>query len=148
MERRVRRTAAAALSCAFLAVWAVCQVLLGATTGTATGAARPVPDAPPAVAAPVAPAPAPAAVRLGPAGAEVRRTADRPDVDVVRRQTAAAEPGVRLPALPPAALPAARTDAPRPRPGTYASGPRQERAPPSGHYDPRHTRGPPSTRSS
>ncbi|MFE4514636.1 hypothetical protein ACFRMQ_10665 [Kitasatospora sp. NPDC056783] len=138
----MRRTAAAALSCAFLAGWAVCQVLLG----TATGAARPAPDAPPAVAAPVAPAPA--AVRLGPAGAEVRRTADRPDVDAVRRPTAAAEPGVRLPVLPPATLPAARTDAPRPRPGMYASGPRQERAPPSGHYDPRHTRGPPSTRSS
>ncbi|MFJ6140322.1 hypothetical protein [Kitasatospora sp. NPDC092286] len=140
MERRVRRTAAAALSCAFLAAWAVCQVLLG----TATGAAQPAPDAPPAVAAPAAPA----AVRLGPAGAEVRRTADRPDSDVAQRRTAAAEPGVRLPALPPAALPAARADAPRPRAWMYAPGPRQERAPPSDHYDPRHTRGPPSTRSS
>ncbi|WP_380281927.1 hypothetical protein [Kitasatospora purpeofusca] len=140
MERRVRRTAAAALSCAFLAAWAVCQVLLG----TATGAAQPAPGAPPAVAAPAAPA----AVRLGPAGAEVRRTADRPGSDVVQRRTAAAEPGVRLPALPPAVLPGARTDAPRPRPGVYAPGPRQERAPPSDRYDPRHTRGPPSTRSS
>ncbi|MFG2909196.1 hypothetical protein ACGF13_29530 [Kitasatospora sp. NPDC048286] len=137
MERHVRRTAAAALSCAFLVAWAVCQVLLG----TATGAAQPAPGAPPAVVTP-------AAVRLGPAGAEVRRTADRPRSDVVQRQTAAAESGVRLPAFPPAALPAARTDAPRPRLGVYAPGPRQERAPPSDHYDPRHTRGPPSTRSS
>ncbi|MFJ6617827.1 hypothetical protein ACIQOW_09690 [Kitasatospora sp. NPDC091335] len=144
MERRVRRTAAAALSCAFLAVWAVCQVLLG----TATGPAQPVPDAAPAIAAPAAPAPTAPAVRLGPAGAEVRRAADHPGFDVARRQTATAEPGVRLPALPPAALPAARTDVPRPRPGVYAPGPRQERAPPSGHYDPRHTRGPPATRSS
>ncbi|MER7706702.1 hypothetical protein ABTX81_27875 [Kitasatospora sp. NPDC097605] len=144
MERRVRRAAAAALSCAFLVAWAVCQVLLG----TATGAAQPALGAPPAVAAPAAPA-APAAVRLGPAGAEVRRTADhRPGSDVVQRRAAAAEPGVRLPAFPPAALPAARTDAPGPRPGLYAAGPRQERAPPSDHYDPRHTRGPPSTRSS
>ncbi|MFJ7910169.1 hypothetical protein [Kitasatospora sp. NPDC096204] len=141
MERRVRRTAAAALSCALLAAWAVCQVLLGTATGTVTGAAQPAPGAPPAVATP-------AAVRLGPAGAEVRRTSDRPGADVAQRQTAAAEPGVRLPALPPAALPAARTDAPRPRLGVYAPGPRQERAPPSDHYDPRHTRGPPSTRSS
>ncbi|MFE7558364.1 hypothetical protein ACFU74_01505, partial [Kitasatospora sp. NPDC057500] len=68
--------------------------------------------------------------------------------DVAQRRTAAVEPGVRLPVLPPAALPAARTDAPRPRPGGYAPGPRQERAPPSDRYDPRHTRGPPSTRSS
>ncbi|MER5354282.1 hypothetical protein ABT093_28615 [Kitasatospora sp. NPDC002551] len=139
MERRVRRTAAAALSCAFLLAWAVFQVVLG----TATGAAQPAVGAQPAVAAPAAPA-----VRLGPAGAEVRRTADRPGSDVVQRRTAAAEPGVRLPVLPPATLPGARTDAPRPRPGVYAPGPRQERAPPSGHYDPRHTRGPPSTRSS
>ncbi|MFE6865719.1 hypothetical protein ACFVFS_04120 [Kitasatospora sp. NPDC057692] len=139
MERRVRRTAAASLSCALLAVWAVCQVLLGTATGTATGTARPTLHAPAA---------APAAVRLGPAGAEVRRAADRPGHDVVQRRTAAAEPGVRLPAFPPAALPAARTDAPRPRPGVYAAGPRQERAPPSDRYDPRHTRGPPSTRSS
>ncbi|MFF8772667.1 hypothetical protein [Kitasatospora sp. NPDC015120] len=143
MERRVRRTAAAALSCAFLAAWAVCQVLLG----TATGAARPAPDAPPAVSSQAAPA-APVAVRFGPAGAEVRRTADRRDADVAQRRTAAAEPGVRLPALPPAALPGGRTDAPRLRPGVYAPGSRQERAPPSGPYHPRHTRGPPSTRSS
>ncbi|MFB7471604.1 hypothetical protein [Kitasatospora sp. NPDC056184] len=143
MERRVRRTAAAALSCAFLAAWAVCQVLLG----TATGAAQPAPVAPPAVTAPAAPV-APAAVRLGPAGAEVRRTADHPGSDVAQRRTTAAEPGVRLPALPPVALPGTRTDAPRPRPGVYAQGPRQERAPPSDRYDPRHTRGPPSTRSS
>ncbi|MFE7632632.1 hypothetical protein ACFU7Z_01325 [Kitasatospora sp. NPDC057518] len=144
MERRVRRTAAAALSWAFLTAWAVCQVLLGTTTGTATGAAQPAPGTPPAVAAPAAPA----VVRLGPAGAEVRRAADRPRHDVAQRQTAAAEAGVRLPALPPAALPSGRTDAPRPRPGMYAPGPRQERAPPSDRYDPRHTRGPPSTRSS
>lgn len=137
MERRVRRTVAAALSCAFLVAWAVCQVLLG----TATGSARPAPGAPPAVTAP-------AAVRLGPAGSEVRRSADRPGVVVAQRQAAAAEPGVRLPALPPAALPAARTDVPRPRLGVYAAGPRQERAPPTDRYDPRHTRGPPSTRSS
>ncbi|MFF7454444.1 hypothetical protein [Kitasatospora sp. NPDC008115] len=141
MERRVRRIAAAALSCAFLAVWAVLQVLLG----TATGAAQPVPGVPPAVAAPAA---APVAVRLGPAAAEVRRTPDLHRSDVAQRRTAAAEPGVRLPVLPPAALPAARTDAPRPRPGVYAAGPRQERAPPADRYDPRHTRGPPSTRSS
>ncbi|MFF2950036.1 hypothetical protein ACFVVU_01595 [Kitasatospora sp. NPDC057965] len=134
MERRVCRAAAAALSCAFLAAWAVCQVLLG----TATGPAQPAPDAPPAV----------AAVRLGPPAAEVRRAADRPGFDVALRRAAAAEPGVRLPVLPPVALPPARTDVPRPRPGVYAPGPRQERAPPSGHYDPRHTRGPPSTRSS
>ncbi|MET8698787.1 hypothetical protein ABZW10_07955 [Kitasatospora sp. NPDC004723] len=134
MERRVRRAAAAALSCALLAAWAVCQVLLG----TATGAAQPASDAPPAV----------AAVRLGPSGAEVRRAADRPGFDVALRRTTAAEPGVRLPVFPPVALPPARTDVPRPRSGVYAPGPRQERAPPPGHYDPRHTRGPPSTRSS
>ncbi|MFB6892421.1 hypothetical protein ACFCX4_24265 [Kitasatospora sp. NPDC056327] len=144
MERRVRRTAAAALSCAFLAAWAVCQVLLGTATGTVAAAAPPVG---PAVTAPAVPA-APAAVRPGPAGPEVRRTADRPDSDVAQRRTAATEPGVRLPVLPPAALPAARTDADRPRPGVYAAGPRQERAPPADRYDPRHTRGPPTTRSS
>ncbi|MFE2175312.1 hypothetical protein [Kitasatospora sp. NPDC059462] len=143
MERRVRRTAAAALSCAFLAAWAVCQVLLG----TATGAARPALEAPPALAAQAAPA-APVAVRFGPAGAEVRRAADHRDADVAQRRTATAEPAVRLPALPPAALPAGRTDAPRPGTGVYAPGSRQERAPPSDAYDPRHTRGPPSTRSS
>ncbi|MBD0676162.1 polymorphic toxin-type HINT domain-containing protein [Streptomyces sp. CBMA156] len=72
MERRVRRTAAAALSCAFLAVWAVCQVLLG----TATGTAQPVPDAPPAIAAPAAPAPtAPDAARARSAAARAKTAA-------------------------------------------------------------------------
>ncbi|MEU3569269.1 hypothetical protein AB0E96_12725, partial [Kitasatospora sp. NPDC036755] len=40
------------------------------------------------------------------------------------------------------------TQDPAARLGLYAAGPRQERAPPAGRYDPRHTRGPPSTRSS
>ncbi|MFE6750911.1 hypothetical protein ACFVGM_34010 [Kitasatospora purpeofusca] len=137
MDRHARRTAAAALSCAFLAAWALCQVLLGTVTGPATGTVQPAPGAPPAV-----------AVQLGPPGAEVRHTADRHGSDLVQRRTVAPEPGVRLPGLPPALLPAARTDSPRPRPGVYAPGPRQERAPPSDRYDPRHTRGPPSTRSS
>jgi len=135
MGGRVRLALTTALPAALFGVWSVFLVLTGTGPGAQTSAV------------PVAVAPAAAPLHL----AATQRLTDsgpqsRPAETV--RQPAAVENTVRPPGAPPA-LPggvAARYLAP-PRGGETA-GPRQERAPPSGPYDPRHTRGPPSTRHS
>lgn len=142
MERRVRRTAAAALPSVLLGVWAVFMVLLGtspaspAVPGQTAAAAE-------AVRPPGLPAAAPA--RDGGTRAEVRAPS-RSAADTAVQQTAAAEHTVRLPGAPPAVASAAHTARPPQPRGVAGAGPRQERAPPRDAYDPRHTRGPPSTR--
>lgn len=127
---------ATALPAALLGVWSVFLVLTGTGPAAAHVSAAPVAVAPAAVPLPVA-----ATQRLTDGGPQ-----SRPAETV--RQPAAVENSVRPPGAPPA-LPGG--DAVRyaePPRGGETAGPRQERAPPSGPYDPRHTRGPPSTRHS
>ncbi|CAN3985263.1 hypothetical protein KPATCC21470_7995 [Kitasatospora purpeofusca] len=136
--RRVRRSVAAALSCVLLAAWALCLAVLGTAPGAQSApAAMPVPSL-----SPVTP------VRSGPARPEVRGGPERSGSDAVVQRTTATEPAARPPVLLPAVLAPAPTVGPRALAGTYAAGPRQERAPPRDEYSPRHTRGPPSPRSS
>ncbi|TXS52164.1 hypothetical protein [Streptomyces sp. t39] len=136
MDRRVRRTAAAALPSVLLGVWAVLLVLLGTT---------PASPAVPGQAATASPATAP--VRGDRPRTEVRAP-QRSAADTAVQQTAAAEHTVRLPGAPPAVASAVHTAPPAHLRGIAGAGPRQERAPPRDTYDPRHTRGPPSTRHS
>ncbi|MEU0084571.1 hypothetical protein [Streptomyces sp. NPDC006274] len=127
---------ATALPAALLGVWSVFLVLTGTGPAAAHVSAAPVAVAPAAVPHPVA-----STQRLTDGGPQ-----SRPAETV--RQPAAVENSVRPPGAPPA-LPGG--DAVRyaePPRGGETAGPRQERAPPSGPYDPRHTRGPPSTRHS
>ncbi|GAA1192425.1 hypothetical protein F4556_006655 [Kitasatospora gansuensis] len=135
MNRHVRPTVAAALPCLLLVTWALLLVFLGAAPGAN---ATPGPLAAPSA------SPAPP-LRSGPARPEVRRTAEHDRSDTVQQRTTAAEPAVRLPGFPPALLPLVHTAGPGPLLGAFVAGPRQERAPPRDVYDPRYTRGPPST---
>jgi hypothetical protein len=136
MGGRVRLALATALPAALFGVWSVFLVLTGTGPGAAHTSAAPVATAPAA-----APLPVTATQRLTDSGPQ-----SRPAETV--RQPAAVENSVRPPGTPPA-LPGGGTDRylvpPR---GGETAGPRQERAPPSGPYDPRHTRGPPSPRHS
>ncbi|MBM9617526.1 hypothetical protein [Streptomyces zhihengii] len=142
MDRRVRRTAAAALPSVLLGVWAVFLVLLGTSPGSPA-----VPGQAAASPATVRPAvlPASAPPRDGRPHAEVRAPS-RSAADSAVQQTAAAEHTVRLPGAPPAVASAVHTARPAQPRGIAGAGPRQERAPPRDAYDPRHTRGPPATR--
>ncbi|MER6616246.1 hypothetical protein [Streptomyces xantholiticus] len=135
MGRRVRLVLATALPAALFGVWSVFLVLTGTEPG-ARSAAVPV-----AVAPAAAPLPVAAAQRITESGPQ-----SRPAETV--RQPAAVENSVRPPGAPPA-LPGAPGAPYIAHPhGGQTAGPRQERAPPSHPYDPRHTRGPPSTRHS
>ncbi|MFJ3104249.1 hypothetical protein [Streptomyces sp. NPDC086835] len=137
MGRRVRLVLATALPAALFGVWSVFLLLTGATGHGAQAVAGPVA---------VAPAKAGAGTPLRPVAAHrtVPHTLQARPVAAVP-QLLAAENTQRPPGTPPA-LPGAPVSAHTPPlHGREAAGPRQERAPPSGAYDPRHTRGPPST---
>ncbi|MFK4600320.1 hypothetical protein [Streptomyces pristinaespiralis] len=140
MGRRVRLVLATALPAALFGVWSVFLLLTGGTGHGAQAVAGPVAVAPVKAGTP-APLRPVAAHRNVPSAPQARPAAAVP-------QLLAAENTQRPPGAPPA-LPDAPVSAPvHPLHGRETAGPRQERAPPSGVYDPRHTRGPPSTRHS
>ncbi|MFF8842110.1 hypothetical protein ACF08N_05140 [Streptomyces sp. NPDC015127] len=140
MRRRTHRALAAALPSVLLGVLSLLLSLAGTAPGTQS--------APPVPALASVPVVAPALPPV--AGAETVR-AERPTPrgpEKAVHHDAAAEQSVRLSGAPP--LPAGPVTAVQPLPlrGGVTAGPRQERAPPRHAYDPRHTRGPPSTRHS
>ncbi|QIP83005.1 hypothetical protein GLX30_01680 [Streptomyces sp. Tu 2975] len=140
MGRRVRLVLATALPAALFGVWSVFLLLTGATGHGAQPVAGPVVVAPAEAGAGTSPRPV-AAHRTVPNTLQARPVAAVP-------QLLATENTQRLPGTPPA-LPGAPVSAhTHPLHGRETAGPCQERAPPSGVYDPRHTRGPPSTRHS
>ncbi|MFI1938037.1 hypothetical protein ACH44C_12765 [Streptomyces purpureus] len=139
MRQRVRGLVAGVLPTVLLGVWATFLVLTGAT-------------APPAPAAPAVPVAAAAASQPVRADAPTRpretRQARQGEQAPVVREAEATDVTARPP-VPTGALegPAPYGDE-RPLVGGESVLPRQERAPPSHAYHPRHTRAPPSTRSS
>lgn len=138
MSRRARLVLAIVLPAALLGVWSVFLHFAGASAGVPAASAA----ASPAHPSPSGPLRHGAAAQRGTvAGSEAL------PAEAVQQQ-AAVEHTARAPGTPPA-LPALtvrfRT---APLHGRETAGPRQERAPPRTPHDPRHTRGPPSTRQS
>ncbi|MDQ1006491.1 hypothetical protein QFZ82_000976 [Streptomyces sp. V4I23] len=145
MRERTHRALAAALPSVLLGVLSLLLSLAGTAPGPQSASPGPAARAMPAAAQQL-----PAVARAGAGGAETVRAVPPtpPGPEKAVQHDAAAEHSVRLSGAPPLMTAPVTDVQPLPLRGGLTAGPRQERAPPRDAYDPRHTRGPPSTRHS